>query len=325
TRGLRGTEPVDYEAMAEAGTRLFSDDGIPIDDQALLARAFDEVNCLGFAISLHEEDRALSKDGVLNEGAVAESLGVSGMPAAAEISRIRRDLAIALGTEAAVHIAHLSTAESVELVRSARKRGAIVTCEVTPHHFTADESLALIWGPNAKMNPPLRSAADVEAIRAAIADGSIDMIATDHAPHDPDAKQMHLLAPHFGPEHKPERLSDELASTFEHSANGIVGLETALGLAMELVHRSLISPSRMVEMMSLKPAGLLRVEAGKLTRGARADITVIDPEFRWTVEPAKFLSKSRNTPFAGRELRGKAALTIVGAGIVYDGRRAEQR
>ena len=186
TKGLRGAELVDFAAMAEAGARLFSDDGIPIDDQVILARALDELARLNFAVSLHEEDRHLSEEGAANAGEVSKRLGVKGYPNSAETARIRRDLALAIGTEAPVHIAHLSCAESVELVRHARRNGANVTCEVTPHHFWLDEHAVLEWGPNAKMNPPLRSSADLEAIHAAMADGTIDMIATDHAPHDPD-------------------------------------------------------------------------------------------------------------------------------------------
>jgi dihydroorotase len=196
-----------------------------------------------------------------------------------------------------------------------------VTCEVTPHHFTLDESAALTWGPNAKMNPPLRSQIDVEAIRAAIADRTADMIASDHAPHAPGSKRMDSLAPYFGPGHTPERLARSVADSFAHAANGVVGLETSLGLALDLVHRSLIDASRLVEMMSLNPAALLCIAAGTLGVGATADITVIDPNLAWTVAPEKFLSKSRNTPFAGRALKGRAVMTIVGGEIVFDRRK----
>jgi dihydroorotase len=185
THGLAGTEPVDFAAMLEAGARLFSDDGIPIDDAMVLSRAMDEAKRLGYAVALHEEDRALSCDGALNAGAVSKHLGVSGYPDSAESQRVRRDLALAIGSGAAVHVCHVSTPQSLELIRAARRHGAQVTCEVTPHHFTLDESAAMIWGPNAKMNPPLRSHGDVEDLLAAIRDRTIDMIATDLAPHDP--------------------------------------------------------------------------------------------------------------------------------------------
>ncbi len=322
THGLGGIEPVDFAAMVDAGARLFSDDGIPIDDAGVLSRALDETMRLGYAVALHEEDRALSCGGAVNAGAVAAHLGVSGYAHSAEPHRVRRDLAIAIGSGAAVHVAHVSTAESLELIRAARQRGAQVTCEVTPHHFTLDESAALTWGPNAKMNPPLRNRDDVEALHAAIRDGTVDIIATDHAPHDPKSKRMEQLGAFFGPGRQAGHLERDAAELFAHAANGVVGLETSLGLALGLVHRSLIEPARLVEMMSLNPAALLRLEAGTLGVGAVADITVIDPNLEWTVAPEKFLSKSRNTPFAGMRLKGRAVLTIVAGEIVFDGRKA---
>jgi len=322
TRGLLGTELVNFAAMLEAGARLFSDDGIPIDDSMVLSRALDETKRLGYAVSLHEEDRALSCNGALNAGAVSKHLGVSGYTDSAESERVRRDLALAIGSGAAVHIAHVSTPESISLIRAARRHGAQVTCEVTPHHFTLDESAAMTWGPNAKMNPPLRSHDDVEHVIEAIGDGTIDMIATDHAPHDPDSKRMAQFGALFGPGHSTPHLDRGDAEEFAHAANGVVGLETSLGLALQLVHRSLIQPARLVEMMSVNPAALLRMEAGTLAEGASADITVIDPNVEWTVAPEKFLSKNRNTPFAGMRLKGRAMMTIVAGEIVYDGRRA---
>jgi dihydroorotase len=321
TRGLAGRETVDFAAMAEAGARLFSDDGMPVDDRGVLSHAFESVARLGFAISLHEEDRALSDGGAVSAGPVADRLGVAGVPVSAEAQRIRRDLALAIGANAAVHIAHVSTAESLDLIRAARCNSARVTCEVAPHHFALDEGAALFWGPNAKMNPPLRSRADVVAIRCGISDGTIDMIASDHAPHDPDSKRLSRLAPCFGPAHEAGRLTPELAKEFTQAANGIVGLETSLGLALNLVRDSLINASRLVELMSSNPAALLRIDGGSLRAGARADITVVDPNLAWTVDPAKFLSKSRNTPFGGMRLTGKAILTVVAGAIVYDGRR----
>ena len=183
TQGLRGIEPVDFTAMVEAGARLFSDDGIPIDDAMVLSRALDEAKRLGYAIALHEEDRALSSNGALNAGAVSKHLGVSGYTDSAESQRVRRDLALAIGSGAAVHVCHVSTSESLELIRAARRHGAQVTCEVTPHHFTLDESAAIVWGTNAKMNPPLRAESDRAALIEGILDGAVDAIATDHAPH----------------------------------------------------------------------------------------------------------------------------------------------
>jgi dihydroorotase len=321
TRGLCGRETVDFAAMVAAGAHLFSDDGIPIDDQAVLAHAMGRIARVGFAISLHEEDRALTASGAVNAGEVSKRLGVVGVPAAAETERIRRDLALAIGAGAPVHIAHVSTAPSLDLIRVARKRGARVTCEATPHHFALDDRAVLRWGPHAKMAPPLRSAHDVEAVVAAIADGTIDMIATDHAPHDPHSKRMERLAGLFSPAGDCGRLPESEVDALTQAANGVVGLETALGLVLELVHRGVIGPARMVEMMSLKSAQLLRIDGGTLEEGMRADITLIDPNLEWTVDPARFISKSHNSPFAGRQLKGKAILTIVAGDIVYDGRR----
>ncbi len=320
SKGLRGAEAVDYRAMVEAGARLFSDDGMPVDDQRLLARALDEVSALGFVVSLHEEDRELVGEGAVNAGAVSKRLGVAGVPVAAESRRVRRDLALAVGSGRPVHLAHISTAESLVLIRSARQNGATVTCEVTPHHFTLDESAVLESGANAKMNPPLRTAADVAALQAAMAEGTVDIIATDHAPHDPLSKESERLSQSFGRAARGPRLDEEQVRALSRAANGVVGLETALGLALALVHRSVIDAPRMVEMMAVNPARLLRLDAGTLAEGAAADITVVDADAAWTVEAERFLSRSRNTPFAGRRLRGKAMLTVVAGEIVYDGR-----
>lgn len=321
THGLAGVECVNYAAMADAGARLFSDDGMPVDDPVLLGRAMDEVGRLNFAISLHEEDRLLSCNGSINAGEVARRLGVPGYSDAAEADRIRRDLALAIGSGAPVHIAHVSARESLDLIRAAKRSGARVTCEVTPHHFGLDEHAVLRWGPNAKMNPPLRSRDDVAAIHEAIADGTIDMIASDHAPHDPASKHLDRIAGYFDPARDADPLPPDAKREFCAAANGIVGLETSLGLALELVHQSLIGAARLVEMMSLAPAALLRLDAGNLAAGGAADITVIDPNMEWAVEPARFLSKSRNTPFAGKRLRGKAIMTIVAGEIVFDARK----
>ncbi|HKF27977.1 MAG TPA: dihydroorotase [Candidatus Binataceae bacterium] len=323
TRGLEGRAGVDYRAMSEAGARLFSDDGMPVDDEPLLTRALDEISALGYAVSLHEEDRSLSGNGAVNAGTAAKRLGLKGYPNAAEAKRVQRDLRLAVATRAPVHIAHVSTRESLELVREARCQGAQVTCEVTPHHFALDEAATLRWGPNAKMNPPLRAPGEVEALRAAIADGTIDMIASDHAPHEAAAKHLEQLADFFSPNRDAPALPPRVAELFADCANGVVGLETSLGLALQLVHRSLIGAARLVEMMSLNPARLLRLERGTLATGAVADITVVDPNLDWTVQPDRFRSKSRNTPFMGMRLKGRAILTMVGGEIVYDGRRGD--
>jgi dihydroorotase len=301
---------------------LFSDDGIPIDDQTLLIRAFYEAARTGFAVSLHEEDRTLTGNGVMNASEACRRLGAPGIPASAETLRVRRDLALAIGSEAPVHVAHVSTAEAAGLVRAAKRRAPTITCEITPHHFILDDNAVLTWGPNARMAPPLRSRADVEALVDAMADGTIDLIATDHAPHDPASKRMDHLGRLFGPGKRVKRLSADDAESLASASNGIIGLETALGLALSLVHRGIISAGRLVEMMAVNPARLLRLsQTGSLAVGARADITVIDPGYEWTVEPNLFRSKSRNTPFAGMKLKGLAMTTIVAGKIIFDRRR----
>ncbi len=321
TKGLAGRELVDFAAMAEAGARLYSDDGIPIDDEAILVAAFREAARINFAISLHEEDRALTGHGACHAGEVSKRLGVAGIPIAAESRRVRRDLAIAVGSGAPVHIAHISTAEGIDLVRAARARGANVTCEATPHHFMLDDGAFARFGPNAKMAPPLRSPEDVAALHAALADGTIDVIATDHAPHDHASKHLDRLAPLFPGNRDAARLSADDAEILASAANGIVGLETALGLALELVEKGVIDAPRMVALMSANPARLLRFDAqGTLAPGAYGDITVIDPNLEWTVDPAEFISMSRNTPFTGKRLKGKAVYTIVAGEIVHAAR-----
>jgi dihydroorotase len=315
TRGLAGREPVDFESMAAAGARLFSDDGMPIDDAGVLREIFAGCRRVGFAVSLHEEDRSLSAGCALNLGSAAQILGLRGVSSEGEAGRIERDLELALGSGAAVHIAHVSTAKSLDHIRRARASGANVTCEVAPHHFTLDENAVLRWGPNAKMNPPLRSREDVDALRAGLADGTIDMVATDHAPHDDESKKLDILRHDFP---RTTALAPSHAHAFTEAANGVIGLETALGLTLALVHQGIISPWRMVELMSLNPARLLGLKNRNLCAGAIADVSVIDPTERWRVEPSLFRSRSRNTPFSGMELRGKAVMTITNGKVVHN-------
>jgi len=320
SKGLKGIEAADYAALARAGVRMLSDDGMPVDDPNLLLYAMHQAGVLGLAISLHEEDRDLVCGGAINAGQTADTLGVAGIPLTAESERVRRDLTLAAGAGKKVHIAHISTRESVELVIAARERGATVTCEATPHHFSLDDRAVLDFGVDAKMNPPLRDPDDVNALRAALADGTIDMIATDHAPHDPGSKAATELAGCFGAGHHQWPLTADQARAFTGAANGVIGLQTAVGLAMELVHSGLIGPGRLVELMSLNPARLLKLPGGRLCEGGPADVTVIDPNLQWDVTPAEFLSRSRNTPFTGRRLKGMAVLTIVRGEVVYDAR-----
>jgi dihydroorotase len=317
SKGLKGIEATDYEKLAAAGVRMFSDDGMPVDDPALLSHALEAAHHLGLPISLHEEDRDLVCGGAINAGAVAQSIGLAGIVPAAESERVARDLELAIKAGAPVHIAHLSTRASIDLVRAARRRGAQVTCEATPHHFTLDVSAVTDFGADAKMNPPLRDGADLQALRAALADGTIDMIATDHAPHDPESKQASELAGCFGDNHKRWPLNRAQARAFAAAANGVIGLETALGLAMNLVHRGLLQPVRLIELMSANPARLLKLPGGRLAQGAPADVTIIDPNLEWNVEPRQFLSRSRNSPFTGSRLKGRAVTTIVKGEVVY--------
>jgi dihydroorotase len=317
TKELAGNELVDFAAMAEAGAKLFSDDGMPIDREDLLIEALQSAARTGLAISLHEEDRILTGHGACHAGPVAARLGVAGIPIAAESARIQRDLRLARQANAPVHLAHVATAASLELIRAARRDGIAVSCEATPHHFSLTDEAFAQWGPYAKMAPPLRSARDASAIAEALADGTIDAIATDHAPHDSASKRMDRLASEFDGSREPDRLTPADAAILAEAANGIIGLETALGLALGLVHRRVLEASRMVALMSSNPARLLRCSGGTLAPGSPADITVIDSALQWNVEPAAFRSISRNTPFAGMQLKGAAVMTLVAGRVVY--------
>jgi dihydroorotase len=299
----QGESLTDFAALMAAGAVAFSDDGRPVKTAGLLRRALEHSRRLGAPISEHCEDPSLSASGVVNEGPVAEKLGVRGIPNLSEDVCVARDLVTAEATGGHLHIAHLSTARSLDMVRQAKRRGVRVTSEVAPHHFTLTDDAVLTHGSNAKMNPPLRSAADVEAIRAGIADGTVDAIASDHAPHAPDLKAKPLGA----------------GAPF-----GIIGLETTLGLALtELVHTGLISLWHMISLLSANPARIINQPLGRLQVGRAADLTLFDPDLAWTYVAAQGRSKSRNTPFDGRTFRGAATATIVAGRIVY--RRSEDR
>ena len=276
-----------------------SDDGRPVANALILRRALEYARMFDMAVIDHCEDPALKGEGVAHEGFVAGVLGLRGIPAAAEEVMVYRDIALAELTGGRVHIAHLSTRGSLRAVREARARGVRVTCEVTPHHFTlTDEQLKapLSYDTNLKMNPPLREAADRDALVAGLADGSVDAIATDHAPHHADEKHVE----------------------FDRAPFGIVGLETAVSLALDrLVHAGVISLGRLVELLSVNPARILRVPGGTLAPGSPADITILAPNVTTTVDPARFRSLSRNTPFGGWTLRGTVAATIVGGRLAY--------
>jgi dihydroorotase len=249
-------------------------------------------------VIVHEEDRHLADGGVMNEGKTALRLGLRGVPAAAEEVMVARDVAQVELTGSRLHVAHLSTRGSVALVRDAKARGLAVTAEVSPHHLFLTEEAVEGYGTNAKMAPPLRTRADVEAVRAGLADGTIDAIATDHAPHHDDEKDCE----------------------FERAANGIVGLETALPLVLRLVAEKVLDLPTLVARMTVGPARILNLPAGTLAPGAPADVTLVDPDRRWKVEARKMRSKSRNTPFEGWDMTGRAAVVLVGGRVVHEDR-----
>lgn len=295
SKGLSGQELAEIGEMHRAGIVAVSDDGMPIVDGALMRRALEYASMFGLPVIAHEEDPSLAQDGVMNEGAWSLRLGLRGMPRAAEEAMVARDLAILEQTGGHLHIAHISTAGSVELVRRAKARGLAVTAEAAPHHFTFTEELVDGYNTNAKMKPPLRTAEDVRAVREGLLDGTIDCIATDHAPHHPDEKECE----------------------FERAANGIIGLETALPLALDLLRTAAWSPLKLIAAMSTNPAHILRLPGGTLAPGSLADVTVIDPERPWKLEVSELRSKSHNTPLLGATLRGRATATIVAGKLVW--------
>ena len=293
----QGESLTDFGALLAAGAVAFSDDGRPVKTAGLLRRALERTRDIGAPISDHCEDPSLSAAGVVNEGPVAAQLGVRGIPGTSEDVCMSRDLVLAEATGGRLHVMHLSTARSLDMVRQAKRRGVRVTCEVAPHHFALTEEAVVKCGANAKMNPPLRSAADVEAIRAGLADGTVDAIATDHAPHAPELKAQPLGA----------------GAPF-----GIIGLETALAVALtELVHTKVLSLWHLISLLSSNPARIIRQPLGRLQVGGAADITVFNPDLEWTYHVAAGRSKSRNSPFDGRTLRGAVTATIVGGRVVY--------
>jgi dihydroorotase len=298
--GSKGDQLAELGEQKAAGCVAFSDDGRPVATALLMRRALEYAGMLGLPIVEHCEDPSLKGDGVAHEGFYASALGLRGIPGVAESLMVERDVSLAELTGAHVHICHMSARQSLRAVRAGKERGVQVTCEVAPHHFTlTDEALdgPVKYDTNLKMNPPLRDAADRDAMLEGIADGSVDVIATDHAPHHADEKMVE----------------------FDRAPFGITGLETAVPLVFErLVHAGRISVGRAIELLSTNPARVLNLPGGSLADGAPADVVVIDPDRKVTIDAARQRSKSKNTPFHGWELRGAVTLTLVGGRLVYE-------
>ncbi len=294
--GQRGESLAEFGEMIGAGAVAVSDDGKPVASAQLMRTALEYARTFEVPVADHCEEPTLAAGGAMNEGIVSARLGLKGIPDEAEEIMVIRDILLARRTGGHVHLCHMSTRGSVELIRWGKERNIRVTAEVCPHHLSLTEDAVEGYNTNAKMNPPLRTAEDVEALQEAVRDGTIDLVATDHAPHHYDEKEREFsLAP-----------------------NGIVGLETALAvLVTNLVVPGILSYASLVDRMSCAPARIFHLPGGMLRRGSVADITVFDPAARWEVDPAQFLSKGRNSPYAGKQLQGRATCTIVGGQIVY--------
>lgn len=294
--GQKGERLAEFGEMVGAGAVAVSDDGKPVVSAQLMRTALEYARTFGIPVADHCEEPTLAAGGAMHEGFVSARLGLKGIPAEAEEIMAIRDILLARLTGGHVHLCHMSTKGSVELIRWGKERGIRVTAEACPHHLSLTEAEVEGYNTNAKMNPPLRSAADVEAVQQAVKDGTIDVIATDHAPHHNDDKQRE----------------------FSDAPNGIIGLETALAVNVTwLVQSGILSLHTLVERMACAPARLFGLPGGTLRRGAAADITVFDPQLAWTVDPQAFLTKGRNTPYGGRTLYGRVACTLVGGQVVY--------
>lgn len=294
--GLHGKELAEIGGMQRAGIVAVSDDGMPVMNPRLMRRAMEYSRMLGLPVLAHCEDHDLSAHGVMHEGDVATALGLLGMPAAAENSMVYRDIQLAALTGAHLHVQHVSTAEAVDLVRRAKHQGLAVTAEACPHHFTLTHEAVRHYDTNTKVNPPLRTAQDVAAVRAGLQDGTIDAIASDHAPH-----------------HASEKEHDYTAAPF-----GMIGLETSVSLALCLYHEGLLTLPQLIARYTKHPAQILGVPHGTLQRGAAADVTILDPECEVVIEASALRSRSKNTPFLGWRLRGAAVLTMVGGKVIFE-------
>jgi len=294
--GQKGESLAEFGEMVGAGAVAVSDDGRPVASAHLMRTALEYARTFGIPVADHCEEPTLAHGGAMNEGAVSARLGLKGIPAEAEEIMAIRDILLARRTGGHVHLCHMSTRGSVELIRWGKERGINVTAEVCPHHISLTEEDIGNYDTNFKMNPPLRTADDVEALREAVKDGTIDVIATDHAPHHYDEKERE----------------------FADAPNGIVGLETALSVNLTwLVKSRIVDLTTLIERMSTAPAKIFHLPGGSLRKGSVGDVTVFDPDATWTVDPKRFVSKGRNTPYAGRELTGLVHYTIVGGRVVH--------
>ncbi len=296
TKGSRGEELAEIGELAEAGCVAVSDDGRPVMSSLVMRRALEYALAFDLPVIDHCEDLSLSADGVMHEGKVSTMLGLHGIPAAAEEVMVARDLALCELTGGRLHLAHMSCAGSIRMIREAKARGVRVTAEACPHHFSLTDEAVIGFSADAKMNPPLRTRADVQAVIEGLADGTIDAIATDHAPHAPEEKSWPI----------------------DQAPFGIVGLETALPLALALTASGRLTLPQVVRLLTAQPAAVIASDRGTLGVGAVADVAIIDPAREWVVDPAQFRSKSRNTPFSGWKMRGAVVKTLVNGKVVYD-------
>jgi dihydroorotase len=297
TRGLEGQEMTSIGTLAQQGAVGFTDDGKPVASANMMRKALEYAKMYDVPIVCHAEDCSLCGGGVMHEGYYSTALGLPGIPSVAESVMVARDIELARFTGGRVHFAHISSKESVALIRKAKQEGVKVTAETCPHYLALTDACCVGYDPDFKMNGPLRGEADRQALLAAIQDGTIDAIATDHAPHTPDEKSL----------------------AFDEAPNGVIGLETSLGVMLtHCVHTGLLQPLELINLMSTRPADIFKLNAGKLAVGQRADITVIDPTQEWVVDPTQFKSKSRNTPFKGQTLKGKAIVTIANGEVLQN-------
>jgi len=303
TKGSEGKELAEIGELRDAGCVAISDDGRPVMNSHVMRRAMEYALAFDLPVVDHCEDLYLSEGGCMNEGVVSTQLGLPGIPAAAEEVMVARDLALAELTGARLHLAHLSTAGSVRLVRDAKARGLRVTAEACPHHFALTEEAVRGFNTHAKMNPPLRTWSDVQALKDGLRDGTIDAIATDHAPHAVQDKQCEFVDAPFG----------------------VVGLETALPLTLALVDEGILPLEAAVAKLTSEPARAFRLSKGSLALGADADVVVVDPQETWAVDPEQFFSKSRNTPFAGWKMKGRVRVTVMGGRVLYEAGAARAR